>query len=507
MTNRILTIAACLLVALAIVFGLPYLRGDDFKIESEHVLENSYLNQDIISYNQEARDIYKVYVDSKLIGVLSDRAYLDAAIADYYEKNYRESYPDTALGLVNGVNIIAEKSFVQFANIDAEIFNYLKDNRLLGIRTNGIELATSEGVYDVIYVQDIDTFYKARDTFLTNFIDQEALDTMRKGQSIPSPSNFGAVDTGVRIQETMTIIEAIAAPESIMRSFEEVYNYFCYGRNQERQYYQVKEGDTLQGVGFYFKDMSAHQIMMINPDVIVSEDQILTVGMMLNVTYFTSPITVTVTRQRLSQEDIVAPTPEYREDNSLVAGATRIDVNEVNGLKNVLYEETWVNGVLQSGRELSSVTVREPIRAVISLGTMRVPDVGTGNFIWPVENPKITCMWGCYFGHMGTDIVNQYDRYGDVFAADTGVVNRVSYDSISGNYVIIDHQNGFKTWYGHCSEIYVNEGQIVQRGEVIARIGSTGYATGPHVHFHMYVDGVQTNACQYMNCASIPGGS
>ena len=52
MTNRILTIAACLLVALAIVFGLPYLRGDDFKIESEHVLENSYLNQDIISYNQ-----------------------------------------------------------------------------------------------------------------------------------------------------------------------------------------------------------------------------------------------------------------------------------------------------------------------------------------------------------------------------------------------------------------------------------------------------------------------
>lgn len=507
MTNRILTIAACFLAALAIVFGLPYLRGDDFRIESEHILESSYLNQDILSYTKEAKDIYKVYVDSKLIGILSDRSYLDKAIADYYVTNYEESFPNTSLGLVSSVNIIAEKSFVEFTNVDSDIFNYLKDHHLLGIRTNGIELSTSEGVYDVIYVQDLDAFYNARDTFLTNFIDQDALDMMRNGQSIPSPSNFGTVDTGVKIQETMTIIEAIAAPEDIMCSFDEIYTYFCYGRNTERQYYQVKEGDTLQGVGFYFRNMSAHQIMMINPDVIVSENQILSVGMMLNVTYFTSPITVTVTKQRLSQEDIVAPTPEYREDASLVAGATRIDVNEVNGLKNVLYEETWVNGVLQSGRELSSVTVREPIRAVIYLGTMRVPDVGTGNFIWPVENPKITCLWGCYFGHKGTDIVNQYERYGDIMAADTGVVIRVNYDSISGNYLIIDHQNGFKTWYGHCSEIYVNEGQIVQRGDIIARIGSTGYTTGPHVHFGMYVDDVLSNACQFLNCASIPGGS
>jgi len=305
------------------------------------------------------------------------------------------------------------------------------------------------------------------------------------------------------IQETMTFTEAFMPPDKIFTNVQDIYSYLCYGRNEERQYYETVEGDTLRGVGYRFQNMSPKQIMMLNPDIIFSEDQVITAGMNLNVTYFTSPLTVVVTKDRLVQEIVNAPNPEYKTDSTLPSGTTRIDVEEVNGLENVLYEETWVNGVLQSGNKKSSVMVREPIQAVITVGTQIPPDQGTGSYIWPVDNPMITCAWGCYAGHTGTDIVNRYLPYGQIYAMDTGVVEIASFHSINGFYIVIDHQNGIKTYYGHCSAMFVTEGQVVQRGETIGQIGMTGLATGPHVHSHFIIDGVVTNTCNYLDCNSI----
>ena len=82
---------------------------------------------------------------------------------------------------------------------------------------------------------------------------------------------------------------------------------------------------------------------------------------------------------------------------------------------------------------------------------MEIPGVGTGTFRWPVDNPTVTCQWGCYYGHRGTDIANAYDRYGNLYAADRGVIEVVGYNSVNGNYVIINHNNGYESYYGHMS--------------------------------------------------------
>lgn len=83
-------------------------------------------------------------------------------------------------------------------------------------------------------------------------------------------------------------------------------------------------------------------------------------------------------------------------------------------------------------------------------------------------------------------------------AAADGKVSYAGWMSGYGNLVIIDHENGVQTYYGHCSKLYVSVGQSVAAGDKIAAVGSTGDSTGNHLHFEIRIDGVQTNPQNYI---------
>lgn len=127
----------------------------------------------------------------------------------------------------------------------------------------------------------------------------------------------------------------------------------------------------------------------------------------------------------------------------------------------------------------------------------------TGMMMWPAEGP-ITSPFGWrthpIFGtsryHSGIDIGADY---GDpTKAADGGVVVYADWMGGYGKAVIIDHGGGISTLYGHNSELLVSEGQRVYKGQTIARVGSTGYSTGPHLHFEVRQNGTPVNPMNYL---------
>ena len=498
--KKTIVIVVSLVLAILITFGLSYSETIISAIDANINNNNSLVSQEIISYGKQEKLYNKLYANGQLVAVVSDLDYLNGLIKDKY-KDYESIYPDTSLGLVDDCFITQEKSFIEFENVDDQIMNYLVVNKLLGIKTTAIEFSTSSGVYDMIYVKNVDDFYAARDRFLLNFISSDTLKKISNGEQISSPIELGTVEKSINLLETITTKDVIVNPDEIYSDPSSIYNYLCYGRNTNREYYTVKEGDTLQGVGYYFGDMSPKQIVMLNPDQLSSEDQVVTPGMELNVTYYTSPISVQVVKENLSQTFITPETPEYVEDESLEEGKTRIITQEELGIKNQLYKETWINGVLQDGELLSENVIKQPIRGKIAVGTMIVNMIGTGNYVWPVDNPSITCHYGCYLNHTGTDFVNKYDKYGPVYAVDSGVVDTVGYLDDMGNYCIINHQNGIRTFYMHLySTAYVREGENVSRGEIIGQIGNTGRSEGAHLHLTFEVNSTRVNACNYLPC-------
>ncbi|MPN11013.1 hypothetical protein SDC9_158311 [bioreactor metagenome] len=206
--------------------------------------------------------------------------------------------------------------------------------------------------------------------------------------------------------------------------------------------------------------------------------------MKLNVTYFQPPLDVVVKKESLRKEIEYPASTLYIEKEDMYTNEQELYQEAKVGSKNALYEETWINGVIYSGEEVSSIVTIQPQQEIIYVGTMAIPSQGTGSFRWPIDNPNITCRWGCYAGHRAIDIQNRYERYGNIYAADRGTVVEVSYNGTNGNYIIIDHGNGLSTYYGHMNKLSdVPVGTIVDKGEIIGQIGMTGRASGPHVHF------------------------
>lgn len=120
--------------------------------------------------------------------------------------------------------------------------------------------------------------------------------------------------------------------------------------------------------------------------------------------------------------------------------------------------------------------------------------------IWPT-NGVVTSPYGLRWGgtdfHPGIDIAN--DLGTPIIATADGIVEYAGWDSGGyGNMVDINHGNGLMTRYGHASQVVVTAGQYVKRGQLIAYMGSTGFSTGPHVHYEVHVNGQRVNPISYL---------
>ena len=131
--------------------------------------------------------------------------------------------------------------------------------------------------------------------------------------------------------------------------------------------------------------------------------------------------------------------------------------------------------------------------------TSFAPFVTTDTLLSPIEKGRYTSLFGYrihpvtgqWSFHTGIDIAAGEGT--SIRATLKGRVTKTGEDSRSGKYVFLTHSDGFVTFYCHCSEILVSEGMNINKGETIARVGSTGQSTGPHLHFEIRKDNIRLN--------------
>jgi len=117
-----------------------------------------------------------------------------------------------------------------------------------------------------------------------------------------------------------------------------------------------------------------------------------------------------------------------------------------------------------------------------------------GKMLWPTVGQRITQYFS--WRHTGLDIANKTGT--PLYAAEDGTVDFSGWNTGYGFNVIIDHGGGKKTRYAHASKLHVSEGDVVTRGDTIADMGSTGWSTGPHIHFEVIINGTKQNPLNYL---------
>lgn len=253
------------------------------------------------------------------------------------------------------------------------------------------------------------------------------------------------------------------------------------GTRQAVQQYVVRSGDTISSIAERF-GISIYTILWANKLTLRS---ILREGQTINI------LPVSGVAHKILRGDTV----------TTLAKKYNAEADKIISFNQLAYDQTLTVGeiIIIPGGEITAPPppprpIITPLRNVFTAPQNLPPT--TGKFLWPVPvSHRITQYWGRR--HTGVDIGANYLT--PIIAVADGIVELVQFGRTGYGYqVIIDHENGYRTRYGHQSQIFVKPGERVTRGQTIGTIGSTGRSTGPHLHFEIYINARRVNPLSYI---------
>ncbi|MDD2283703.1 MAG: M23 family metallopeptidase [Eubacteriales bacterium] len=292
------------------------------------------------------------------------------------------------------------------------------------------------------------------------------------------------------IVDSVEICPQEVVPEDIW-AVDAAVDYILQGR-EKTETYVVAKGDSLWSVSRSV-NMSQTDLKKANPSL--AKSNVLKTGQVLNLVVAEPKLNVRTVEQVKSYEAISYSTA-YRYTGKRWFYQSSTVTKGVSGKKAVIYKVEYANGV-ETGRKIVNTEVEtQPVTKIIEKGTSRWPSAAAGKFRWPLNTGYITDYFGSRRGtHGGVDIGAPAGT--PIYAAAAGTVIISQWGPSYGNYVKIDHGNGYATLYAHASARLVKPGQWVSKGQVIAKVGSTGNSTGPHLHFEVQRNGTRINALQF----------
>ncbi len=410
---------------------------------------------------------YEVIVDGENIGLVTDRTVTFDAIdrvgerlADYFGEEQSYNKEPVFVRRIVDKDKLASKADLEnalLANIDTmvEAYSvYIDGEQLFGVSS----MDAAEWVF---------AKYKQK------YIGEEITDDM-------------VVDfcEDIQVRKEFVHIALLQTPETALEVLSD--------NDRELGVYTVQDDDTLWGIAEKY-DTTVEHILAMNDDLTDS----IKAGMELKIEEAVPKLSVR-SEQTVSLTESVPYQVEKIKDDTLYEGRTVVSRKGQEGTARVLARVTKVNGVEVGKSVIESETVTAPVTQVEKIGTKeRPPTTGSGTFIKPTYG-TLTSRYGRRWNrsHKGIDIGGSYNS--PIKAADGGVVTYAGWMSGYGNYVVINHENGYQTAYGHCASLNVSVGSRVAKGDVIAKMGNTGRSTGTHLHFEVKKNGEYVDPLKYV---------
>ncbi len=327
------------------------------------------------------------------------------------------------------------------------------------------------------FVKDVETYNNALARHIATYMPEVA-----EGIEIIS----------VDVVDEITLLKT-EAYESVFKTEDEIYNILSLPVVANKTY-QVQDGDSIWQIA-NDNDMTLDELLDINPSI--TEEGAIYPGDEISLVKEVPQVSVEVVYQNTFTDVAYRDIEEVPNDEQYVTYRKTLQEGS-DGTSIFTIELKKVNGVETRRTQINEEVLVAPVNKIIEIGTLNTPPKSaTGNFKLPATGRR-TDYFGARGGkHKGIDIAAPSGS--PVYASDGGVVKFSGWYGGYGNLVIIDHQNGYETYYGHNSKNYVSAGEKVYQGQHIAAMGTTGDSTGNHCHFEIRINGVPVNPVNYLN--------
>lgn len=429
----------------------------------------------IIRYGMGLEYGINVEYNGKNLGIISEESEFDEAAKEVQK---RISYVDS-----NEYIEFSPKFSLKIISEDDSFMNTQQlANKMLS--ESNKELADAYGIYvDGQFIGAVRDKNKVADTMTKNLLNYK-------------------VDGEIRdmcYSKSIDYVEGIYLNESVISENEAIKK--LTAKNYSIESYVVQKSDSIVSVCQKY-NMTEEKFKELNPSL--DEEKSLVPGTVIKVLEAESFIPIQYIRELETTSFIDYETIEV-ETSEINLGRSELLVKGSRGEKQNKIEVTYIDGVERSRKTLSSVITKEPTVEQIGIGTYTAKPAnsdtvltGSGKFAWPVDGGFISDPFISDRNHKGMDIAAPAGT--DIYAAGDGVVVASGWNTGGyGYFVMIDHLDGYETLYGHCSGLYVVEGQTVTRGQLIAAVGTTGDSTGNHCHFEVRENGMCLNPANFVN--------
>ncbi|OBZ08310.1 hypothetical protein A8L34_23610 [Bacillus sp. FJAT-27264] len=453
---------------------------------------------------------YRVMLHDKEIGTIRDAEEL-SVLFEKKRQEYQTKYPGTLMVVqTEGITTKPDRAYKPTVESEATL---KKLDSMLKAYAVGVQLMVNGKAVGI--VKDQETANAVLQGVKQHYVPETggsqgaqlkrtaASGTAATAASKSSPELLGSA----KIREQVTIEPTKADPNKVL-NVEEAVKVLTEGKDAPLTY-EVQEGDTISAIAKRFGITQA-DIFRNNPEV---KELTLQIGDKLQLTVPQPELTV-VTVEKVSEQIVTEPEVVVRTSDLLEAGKSKVVRPGQTGLKEMEYRLTKENGTVVREEWLGQTVLKASLPEVVYRGTKVAMQVSgtkaatqastikasmqsSGMFAWPVSGATISSSFGERWGraHKGVDLVSGNRS---IKASDAGTVSFAGVQSGYGNVVIINHNNGYETYYGHLSSITVSQGQRLEQGAKIGVMGSTGRSTGTHLHFEIRKNGSALNPMKYL---------